>query len=297
MVTAPELQMTLTANEFSLWRDCVRERCGLDITSTRRHFLESRIRERIKQLGMAYFTEYYNYLQYNEKADEEWAHLHDLLLNHESSFFRHQPSFAALRNHALPELVDFKVESGDRRLRMWSAGCAGGQEIYSIGMMLAECGFVPEFRTQVDVPGQRDDAWGIQLLATDAGRRILKQTKFATYWQHELRGLNDGHRRRYLDAMPGDAWQVRAGLRNLVHVMRHDLLNSDTAWMPPQDVIFCQNVLIYFQQQERVRVVDQLCSQLAPRGFLFLGPAELLGYRPAGMRLVPLRDCLVYQRM
>lgn len=295
----------LTANEFALWQDFVRERCGTHFTTARQHFLEARLRERMTTLNVQSFTEYFNHLQHSDPLGSEWQQLQIVLLNHESSFFRHQPSFDALAKHVLPELRDRKLESSEQSINIWSAGCAGGQEIYSLAMQLAECGFVrtsnttnaPVTNAFADAMSPSDEQWQVQFLATDLDRQILQQTVTGTYRQFELRGLDDRYRRRYFDSTTDDTFQVKQALRQRMKIDQFDLLTSQGSNIPPQDVIFCQNVLIYFRQEDRILAVDRLCERLNPGGFLFLGPAELLGHRPPGTQFVSLKDCLVYQRL
>lgn len=303
--TQPAPAQRLTANEFALWQDFVREHCGTHFTTSRQHFLEARLRERMSSLNFQTFTEYFNHLQHSDPNGSEWQKLQVVLLNHESSFFRHQPSFDALRMQVLPELRDRKLESGERSINIWSAGCAGGQEIYSLAMQLAECGFVrtnnttnaPVTNAFADAISPSDEQWQVQFLATDLDRQILQQTVTGTYRQFELRGLDDRYRLRYFEQTTDDTFQARPALRRLMKTDQFDLLTSHGSNIPPQDVIFCHNVLIYFRQEDRIRAVDRLCERLNPGGFLFLGPAELLGHRPPGTQFVSLKDCLVYQRL
>ena len=301
--TAPAQR--LTANEFALWQDFVLEHCGTHFTTARQHFLEARLRERMATLNLQSFTEYFNHLQHSDLLGSEWQQLQIVLLNHESSFFRHQPSFDALAKHVLPELRDRKLESGEQAINIWSAGCAGGQEIYSLAMQLAECGFIgtnnttnaPVTNAFADAISSSNEQWQVQFLATDLDRPILQQTVTGSYRQFELRGLDDRYRLRYFDPMTDDTFQVKQTLRQRMKTDQFDLLASHGSTIPPQDVIFCQNVLIYFRQEDRIKAVDRLCERLNPGGFLFLGPAELLGHRPPGTQFISLKDCLVYQRL
>jgi chemotaxis methyl-accepting protein methylase len=252
--TAPAQR--LTANEFALWQDFVREHCGTHFTTSRQHFLEARLRERMLALNFQSFTEYFNHLQHSDPHSSEWQRLQIVLLNHESSFFRHQPSFDALAKQVLPELRDRKLESGEQSINIWSAGCAGGQEIYSLAMQLAECGFIrPDHTTNAPAtnafanavsPG--DVNWQVQLLATDLDQQILQQTVTGSYRPFELRGLDDRYRLRYFDATTDDTFQVKQSLRQRMKTDQFDLLTSHGSNLPSQDVIFCQNVLIYFRQ-------------------------------------------------
>jgi chemotaxis methyl-accepting protein methylase len=210
-----------------------------------------------------------------------------------------------LAKQVLPEIRDRKLESGEQSINIWSAGCAGGQEIYSLAMQLAECGFIrPDHTTNAPAtnavanavsPG--DVNWQVQLLATDLDQQILQQTVTGSYRPFELRGLDDRYRLRYFDATTDDTFQVKQSPRQRMKTDQFDLLTSHGSNLPSQDVIFCQNVLIYFRQEDRIRAVDRLCERLNPGGFLFLGPAELLGHRPPGTQFVSLKDCLVYQRL
>ena len=287
----------LTDNEFALWRELIRSRCGTDFTEARRHRLETIIRERCTRSGAGSFTEYFNHIVYRDTSGSEWLNLLDRLLNHESSFFRHAPSFDGLWSVVLPEIADRKRESGHLQLNVWSAGCAGGQEATSLGILLAECGFIPARGSRLVVVATQSEHWQVEILATDLGRRVIERVSAGRLQSHETRGLEARFRQRYFSEEQGGVLTVCDEIRSRVQARVLDLVADKFDAVGMQDVIFCQNVLIYFQQAVRVSVVNKLCDRLKPGGVLFPGPGELIGYRPPGTQVLNLPDCLAIQRL
>ncbi|MBV9664952.1 MAG: protein-glutamate O-methyltransferase CheR [Actinobacteria bacterium] len=209
---------------------------------------------------------------YVGRLDEDPALLQDLLNRvtvQETSFFRDPGQFAALRT-ILPEVTS--------PLTIWSAGCANGQEPYSLAMTLAEAG----------VP-----AW--QIVATDLSTRALSRTRKARYAERELRGLDDGTRDRHLFRV-GSEWQVTDALRTRVEARHHNLVAEPPPFEPGTcDVVFCRNVLIYFRQEDVVAFLERLALWMRPGAWLFLGYSESLWQVTDRFQLVRVGDSFVYR--
>jgi chemotaxis methyl-accepting protein methylase len=239
----------------------------------------------MRQTGARSHADYYQGVAYGPHGDTEWQELLSLLLNRETSFFRHPPSFETLTRHVLPELLKAKHACGENQIALWSAGCSTGQEPYSLGMALLET-----VNTRL---------WKARIAATDICPRTLARARLGRYQPRETRSLNEPYRSKYLRRVEanGAAWdEVVAAVRNLV---RFGLCNLvDLPSYPPEtyDVIFCQNVLIYFAPESRVEVVRRLGERLRTGGYLFLGPSDAVGLQPPQLRPVHLENALVYQR-
>ena len=186
----------------------------------------------------------------------------DLVTTNKTSFFRESHHFDRLRRQILPGLH----EAGRRRARLWSAGCASGEEAWSLALTLADF--------QAGHQG-----FGGHVLATDLDRRSLARARTAVYARSELEThAGAGWRRHFLEGTGDLAGSVRAGptLRRLVEFRRLNLVDPDTRLRPGLDVVFCRNVLIYFDRETRGRVIDRFADVLRPGGYLFLGHAETL---------------------
>lgn len=302
MITQPDM-LTL---ELDLWQDLIRQRCGLHFSESRLRFLRQSLWERMCAHDMRSYQEYYEYVTVHPDGRREWKALLDLLLNHETGFFRHLPSFEALRGHVLPGLL--RDDHREETITMWSAGCSMGQEPYSLAMAFLEhttaC-FLPR-----GLRGARETSlpWRVKVTGSDISPRALEKARHGRYKPHEIRTLPAQYRQQYFTELSEGhnlLYQVIPQVQALVdftYVNLHDLGSFPPFPLPGKrsggfDVIFCQNVLIYFQREQRVAVVERLCQYLRPGGYLFLGPAEVVGLQLPGVRAVRIVDALIYQRI
>jgi chemotaxis methyl-accepting protein methylase len=274
----------MPAVERERWRVLIRERCGQAVSESRFYFVERRIAERMRERGLSTFAAYYGLV--SSAAEEgEWCVLVDEIVNRESSFFRHAPSFDVLTSVLLPSVMRTRRQRGERGLSLWSAGCSSGQEPYSMAMALLDV---------VD-PG----AWDVRILATDLSRAALAKARAARYLESELRTLPERHRRRHLTPTGSEAadYRVRGEVARIVRFQEQNLRYPDAvAASQRHDVIFCQNVLIYFELGDRLAILNELSMQLEPGGFIVLAPGEGIGLKPHGLRPVLVNEVLVYQR-
>lgn len=233
------------------------------------------------------YTDYYHYALYNPAGEDEWQLLLELLLNHETSFFRHPPALAALTGHLLPNLLRFEQQGGATTISMWSVGCSTGQEPYSLAMV------------SLETLAGRSVAWDIKILGSDISRPALDQARRGEYNANQVRSLPAAYRRRYMRPLeagrPG--YRVVDPVRALVQFNNCNLVDLANCQVFGQDVIFCQNVLVYFNPEDRLAAVDNLLSRLNRGGYLVLSPLAIEGLRLKNIRRVALPEVLVYQRL
>jgi chemotaxis methyl-accepting protein methylase len=222
---------------------------------------------------------------HDPNREGEWTELVDLLLNKETSFFRHPASFEALVAEALPELQRLKQREGDRQLRLWSVGCSTGQEAYSLIMALLEA------------PAAR--GWEVQATGTDLSLVALRRAREGLYRAYETRAIGEPFRGKYLAEVHDNAgtwYRLSNAVRERAVFQRFNLMDPDTFPEEVQDVAFCQNVLIYFQPADREEILRRLCRRLRPGGYLFLAPAEAVGLKMVGFEHVPLAQASAFRR-
>ena len=275
----------MSSAEHALWRNFVQDRCGLNFTNSRLYFLEQRLWERMANLSITTYGDYYHYLLYNEGGEQEWLGLRDAVLNNESSFFRHEPSYDALIHTALPDLMARKRRNGQATVSLWSAGCSGGQEPYSLAMAAHE---------RLDPV-----VWDIHVLGTDISQAQLMKAQTGRYKGYEVRYMPDYYRSKYMQHSvngTGDYYTVNPNIKKVTQFGSLNLHDPNSYWLVGQDIIFCQNVLIYFEAEHRIAIVKRLANKLNPGGYLFLGPAEVVGLRLPKMKLLRWENVLVYQR-
>jgi chemotaxis methyl-accepting protein methylase len=275
----------MSQKERELWRDLIWRRSGLFFPDTRLRFLRHRIWERVGNRGLASYAEYYQYVQFNKEGNSEFSELLELLLNKESQFFRHPPSFEALTKTALPELMAEKEKDGDTTLNLWSAGCSKGQEAYSLAIAAGE------------LPATR--GWNVRVLGSDLSLRSLEHARRGRYRTFETRMLPEPYKRRFMPLVEDHGehiHQVVDQLKSIVRFLQVNLNDLDSHSIAGMDVIFCQNVLIYFRTEDRVKIAKALAERLNPGGYLFLAPAEAVGLALSGMQLVRVGDAVAYRR-
>jgi chemotaxis methyl-accepting protein methylase len=272
--------VTELSADIDLCAEYVERRCGMSFNSRRRVFASS-IQERTQARGLRTPLDYYQYLTTHPTDTIEWTALFTLLLNGETRFFRDSAAFRALERSILPELrTNRRSARTGRKLRLWSAGCSTGQEAYSLAIIGRENTIGEEYRTEV--------------LGTDVSQIHLQRAIAGRYRPLEISGLLDRHQRSYFTTVGNDllaADHLKADLKFQTLDLKASAYN-----VPQQDVIFCQNVLIYYTPAARVEIVRKLCETVAPGGYLFLGAAEGVGLLTPGLELVRLDEAWAYHR-
>jgi chemotaxis protein methyltransferase CheR len=252
--------MQLSDNEFGLFRDLIYDECGVRIGSEKRTFLESRLRRRMMALGVTTALEYYNLVRYSKAKMHEMPALLDIMMICETSFFRNQPQFDLLNDVVLPEIIAHKQRANSRLIRIWSAGCSTGQEPYSAAMSLIER--LPEPET-----------WTIRVFASDLSFTALERAQSGVYSADQIRGLCEPYMSKYFHRENGN-YVVNDDIKRRVVFDYHNLKHDNG--LRSLDVIFCRNVMIYFDVEEQRRLINRFTSCLMPGGFLFIGHAESL---------------------
>lgn len=250
----------LSESEFRLFRDLIYEECGISFGDEKRAFLQSRLRRRMDNLGLKTPYEYYYIIRHSPKRSEELPSLLDALMICETSFFRNLPQFELLRDEVLPDVIARKNKSGSRLIRLWSAGCSTGQEPYSAVITLLEA--LPEPQT-----------WSIRMFASDLSFTALERAQCGRYTPEQLRGLADDHIRKYFRQDNGHYYLIDK-VKHQVIFDYHNLKNDNG--LRSLDLIFCRNVLIYFDVEEQRKLINRFANCLVPGGYLFLGHAESL---------------------
>ena len=250
----------LSDSEFRLFRDLIYGECGVSLGIEKRTFLESRLRRRMDQLGMRSGYEYYCAVTAPHGRSQELPALLDSLMICETSFFRNQPQFDLFKEVVLPETLAKKEKAGTRFLRVWSAGCSTGQEPYSAVMTLLD--LLPERH-----------AWTLRVFASDLSFTALERAQCGLYRADQLKGVPPLAVSKYFRQENGHYAMSEAVKRSVIfdyHNLKHD--NG----LRGLDIIFCRNVMIYFDTEEQRRLVNRFANCLVPGGFLFLGHAESL---------------------
>lgn len=270
-VASAAIDIQLGDQEFNFIRTVVEKNTGIVLNATKRQLVQGRLARRIRELGLRTFTEYCEVVR--NGGPEELVGLINAITTNVTSFFRESHHFDALSAVMLPEAMGRNERS--HRLRIWSAGCSSGEEPYSIAMTVAE--------SLTDARG-----WDLKILATDIDSEIVGVAARGEYPLERLQGISDARRQRWFVAGTGAAAglaRVKPALQNLITFRSLNLM-GEWPMHGPFDVIFCRNVMIYFDQPTRERLLLRYAQLLADGGYLCLGHSESIHLQHAQFKLV-----------
>jgi chemotaxis protein methyltransferase CheR len=290
--------LALTEAELKLLQTLVYRECGMYFDDRRTSFLQDRLQRRLKETHIDSFYSYYRLL-ISEQGKQELACLLENLTVNETSFFRNKAQLELFQRDVMEDILRRKQERRDYSVRIWSAGCSTGQEPYTMAMQVADAmsyhymrnpmpGATPVPKPLVPAP------WRVEILASDINYSVLRAAQEGSYGQHQMTSVDYGYRLRYFDKV-GDRYAVKKSVKELVHF---DFHNLKTEYLPQRnDVIFCRNVMMYFDEAEQKRLVEKFYRCLNPQGYLFVGHAESLLGLTEKFQMVHRNSGTAYQRI
>ena len=256
----------LSQEDFLRVSAFVRDRCGIKLPPSKKTMVEARLRKRLRALGMPSYEEYCDYLFGPDGQKEEVVRMIDLITTNKTDFFREPAHFDFLVRVCLPEFCDAGRGGAWRKMLLWSAGCSTGEEPYTLAMILSAF-------------AETCAGFRFSILATDISTRVLEKASLGVYDAEKAEPVPPAMKRQYLlksrDRSKGLV-RVAPALRSLVEFRRLNLMDEDFGIREPVDVIFCRNVIIYFDKATQETLVRRFARRLVPGGFLFLGHSETL---------------------
>ncbi len=272
---------TLDLREFRLLRDYVNKFCGIYFADDSSYIVERRLRERLRELGLENFAEYYRYVRYHPKAESELERAAEVLTTNETYFFREAYQLRAFVDEVLPTVRARALARGSKRIDVWSAGCSSGEEVYTIGMLIEASGLF--------------EGWNVRIFGNDISRRVLSKARDATYTSASFRAMIPDYERFFISTDEGK--QVHPRIRAMCHFGHLNLMNERRAAIVGRvDVTFCRNVLIYFDDTSRRKVLDTIYQRLHRGGYLLLGHSESLLQTSTAFEIAQLTTDIVYRR-
>ncbi|HUV49814.1 MAG TPA: protein-glutamate O-methyltransferase [Anaerolineae bacterium] len=258
---------TMSNQEFKRFSEFIYAQCGIKMSPAKKAMLTARLLKRLRDLGLTSYSEYYDYVSSPHGRSKELARMIDVVTTNKTEFFREAEHFDFLTKNVLPLLAGSKQTGNMRRLNIWSAGCSSGEEAYTLAMVLAEF-----FLTTRPL-----DKFAI--LATDISTQMLATAKKAIYLKKTVEQVPAMWREKYL--MRGknsqkELCRVVPELRNCITFRHLNFMDKDFGIRPSMDIIFCRNVVIYFDQQTQRKLFEKFYDQLVPGGYLFIGHSESL---------------------
>ena len=265
---------------FRLIRDFVRDYCGIYFDDDSRYLLEKRLSRRVRTLHFSNFREYYRYLLYHKNREEELTSIIDIITVNETYFFREQNQLKTFSEEILPELKD--INKDKKRLRVWSAGCSTGEEPYTIAILVLEKGYFHN--------------WNIEIFGSDINQRVLQAARSGIYRKNSFRATEPYFLRKYF-VEEDNLSRISDNVKQCVNFSHLNLLDPfKVKLVGTVDVIFCRNVLIYFDYPSRKKVIDMFYERLADGGYLLLGHAESLINLSTAFSLRHFKYDMVYQK-
>lgn len=237
----------------------IRKDRDLDLEQYRRSYTERRLSNRMRALGLATYRQYAHHL---DEHPEEYAKLLDALTINVTEFFRDPTVYEILRREVVPTIISEKSRTRTRSIRVWSAGCATGEEAYSLAMMF------------ISAIGSRADDFSLSVIGTDIDPKALEKAKAATYDVAKLEGITRSDQQRFI-TKSDDTFTIGQEVRDHVKFRRLNLFEDEPINIV--DLVLCRNVFIYFTREQQNRVVESFFKALRRGGYLVLGRSEKLG--------------------
>jgi chemotaxis protein methyltransferase CheR len=272
--------LDLPDDVFRLLRDQIYKRTGMWFSDTSKYLLQKRLSPRAHELNFDSFQKYFYFLQYDPRADAEFDQIYDLVTTNETYFFREPAQLNAFIEEIVPEILTRKPV---RKIRIWSAGCSTGEEPYSIAMMLQDAGYY--------------DRASFEIFASDINQQVLARARKGIYRESAFRAATAGVRERYFSREPDGSWQISDAIRNRVSFGRLNIYDDmRVSLLGTLDVIFCRNVIIYFDDASKRIVITNFYKRLGESGYLLLGHSESLISLSTQFKLRHLKNDMVYQK-
>jgi chemotaxis protein methyltransferase CheR len=280
MLFAPN-SFELNDNTYRLITDFIYQNSGLRYDESSKYVLQKRLVTRIHELKLDSFEKYYYYLMYHANREAELEAMFDIITVNETYFFREDRQLRAFTDEIVPEIIPEKKES--KTLRIWSAGCSTGEEAYTIAML---CMDKPELA-----------GWDIDVFASDISQRVVQAARRGVYGESSFRCTEDRLRMRFFEKTPENKYRIKDNVRQMVTFGKLNLLDDQkTGIFSELDLIFCRNVIIYFDVPAKKKVIENFYRKLRHNGYLLLGHSESLLSLSTKFKLRHLKNDMVYQK-
>jgi len=272
--------LELPDDVFRLLRDAIYKRTGMWFADNSKYLLQKRLSPRARELNFDSFQKYFYFLQYDPRADTEFDQIYDLVTTNETYFFREPAQLAAFTEEIVPDVL---MRKGVKKIRIWSAGCSSGEEPYSIAMLLREAGWY--------------DKAAFEIFASDINQAVLAKARRGLYRENAFRATDPAVRDRYFTKEADGSWRISDEIRNRISFGRLNLYDEPrVSLLGHLDVVFCRNVIIYFDDASKRIVVTNFYNRLVEGGYLLLGHSESLISLSTQFKLRHLKNDMVYQK-
>jgi len=273
------LNMTLAEATFKDIRDYIYDNSGIYIADSKKYLIENRLSRVIQEKNLQSYEDYLRLIKFSSNGNE-LSRLFDAMTTNETYFFREPQQLTVFAEEILSKVLELK--KGLKKIKIWSAACSSGEEPYTLSMMLLEKRILPD---------------KYEIYASDLSEGVLASAKRAVYNSYSVRNIPEPYMMKYF-SNSGQSYTLNDSVKNTVKFLKVNLIdNKNTASLRGMDIIFCRNVLIYFDTKSKQKVVSNLYDSLNPGGYLFIGQSESLHNVTRALRPSVINKVIMYQKV
>ncbi|MCI0601385.1 protein-glutamate O-methyltransferase CheR [bacterium] len=271
----------LDDNTYRQLTDLIHNCSGLRFDPSAKFMIQRRLEPRLLSLQLDSFEKYYYYLRYDPNRETEMDVIFDLITTHETYFFREEPQLLAFTNEIIPQLMEARKQF--RTIRIWCAGCSSGEEPYTVAIL---CRQLPELQN-----------WNVEIFASDISQKMIHAARRGIYGENSFRSTKNLVKCVYFDKTNENQYRIHDEIKQMVTFMKLNLLDDRRVGVfGEMDVIFCRNVIIYFDREAKKKIVENFFHKLRQGGYLLLGHSESLLNLTTSFKLRHLTNDMVYQK-
>ncbi|MFO0752713.1 MAG: CheR family methyltransferase [Thermodesulfovibrionales bacterium] len=275
------MSLMMTDEIFKQLRDFIYEKSGIFIPDTKKYFIENRLGRRVQEKSLKGYEDYLYIVKYGSDKNE-LVKLFDLITTNETFFFREPQQFEVFCGELLSRILAENAKAGRRDIKVWSAASSTGEEPYTIAMM---------FQEKSEIAGLRKE-----IVASDLSESVLSSARAGVYGSYAVRNIPEAYLKRYF-SNANQQYALSPVIKSMVKFTKVNLIEErDVRAIRGMDVVFCRNVLIYFDEKAKQKVVSQLYDALRPGGYLFIGTSESLHNITRAFRPVVINKVIIYQK-
>jgi|WetSurMetagenome_2_1015567.scaffolds.fasta_scaffold00259_13 chemotaxis protein methyltransferase CheR len=275
-------EFVLKDETFRQIRDFIYEKSGIFIPDNKKYFIENRLGKKIQEKALKSYEDYLYILKFGGEKKES-RELFDLVTTNETFFFREPLQFDLLFGELLAKIIAENGKAGRKDIKIWSAACSTGEEPYTIGMMLLE----------------RPEAAGLrkEIVASDISDSVLGSARSGVYGSYSIRNVSEYYMKKYF-TVNNQQYNLSPSVKSMVRFLNVNLMeDKDTKALRGFDVVFCRNVLIYFDEKAKQKAVSCLYDALRPNGYLFIGTSESLHNITRAFKPTVINKVIIYQKV
>ena len=277
--------LQISDEEFLQLRDFIYQQCGIFIAENRKYLVENRLSNRIKELNLKSYNDYYNFLRFDGSRRTELNKLFEVVTTNETSFFRNPPQLEVFQKSVLPDILDQCRKTGRKKLRIWSAGCSTGEEPYTLAIILHEV-----LKSEIS-------SWDIKITANDLSEAVLTAARRGVYNDYALRTTPKEIADAYF-IKEDNQYKIKPELKSLISFGQINLNDREQLKrVEKSQIVFCRNVIIYFDDEMKRKVINAFYDNLELNGALLIGHSESLHNISRAFQLEHHKGTIVYRKM